>query len=150
MTREEHNMQEEEEQEEFCEQTILLSYKQGTEYRQVVAHMYRDSGLGYWQLERGTFQIILESGYTLCPYALPTSWQIEEACRRIAPCANYKMPAAQIFPAYRQEHSGEKLGKVLETVLLEVYALAELLKVLQDWLLERGDSSDDQLPLLAF
>jgi len=160
MIKEEQNKQEEAEQEEFCEQTILLSCHQGTEYRPVVVHMYRDSGLGYCQTAGGHFQMIVGSGYTLSRYVLPTRWQIEEACRRLAPCANYRGPADQIFPAYRQEHNGEKLGKVLETVFLEVYGLAEpsreersldeQLEALKDWVLECGDASNDQPPPLAF
>ena len=150
MIKEEQNKQEEEEYEEFCEQTILLSCHQGTEYRPVVAHMYQNSGLGYRQTSGGNFQMIVESGYTLCRYVLPTRWQIEEACHRLAPCANYRGPADQIFPAYRQEHAGEKLGNVLETVFLEVYGLAEQLEALKDWVLERGDASNDQPPPLAF
>ncbi|MGH2496536.1 MAG: hypothetical protein ACRDIV_17700 [Ktedonobacteraceae bacterium] len=160
MIKDEHDVQKEEEQEEFHEQAILFSYNQGTEYKPETACMYRDSGLGYLPTAGRKFQIILESGYTLCRYALPTRWQIEEACRRLAPCANYRGPADQIFPTYRREHAGEKLSRVIETIFIEVYTLAQPLKeersqdehleAIKDWVLERGDASNDQPPLLAF
>lgn len=102
---------------------------------------------------------MLESGFTLCPYVLPTIWQIEEVCRRLAP--KVKVRAADIYATYRQEHNGEKLGDFLKKEFLEVLDLGgpsrevllppeEHLEALKDFVLERDGVNTEHIPPLVF
>src|SRR5215469_9857181 len=108
-------VQEEAEQDDFHKRTILASHHKGTEWKDVDVFFYRDSGLGYRETAAHVFLLMLESGYMLCSYGLPTEWQAAEACRQLAPIANYH--DAEVFATYRQEHHGEKLGDRIKAVL---------------------------------
>jgi hypothetical protein len=157
-TQEESQVQGEELQDDFSERMVMGSFKGGTEHREVRAWFYRDTGLGYTQRASGKFGTILENGYTLCSYVLPTSWQMEEACRRIAPQVNVRVP--NMSEVYEREHGGEKLGTFLKRVFLEVLDLGGLkevlpppeehLEMLKDFVLERDGVNTEHIPPLVF
>jgi hypothetical protein len=86
---------------------------------------------------------------------LPSRWQIEEACRRIAP--HVKARALNVYETYQQEHSGQKLGAFLKQVFFAVFDLGappravlppleEQLESLKDFVLERDASMEREPP----
>lgn len=152
---EEQLVQEEEIQDEFHERTVRASFQKGTVFREVQALFYKETGLGYTRTQSGKFGTILESGVALCPYVLPTAWQMEEACRRIAPHVNAHAP--NVYEFYQREHSGEKLGAFLKQVFFAVFDLGappravlppleEQLEALKDFVLERDASIEREPP----
>jgi|SRR5579862_9834103 len=155
---EEQLVQEEGVQDEFHERLVRASFQNGTAFREVQALFYKDTGLGYTRTQSGKFGTILESGVALCPYVLPTSWQMEEACRRIAPHVNVHAP--NVYEVYQREHSGEKLGTFIKKVFFDVLDLAvlprevlpsleEQVESLKDFVLERAGANLESEPPFA-
>jgi hypothetical protein len=145
--------------EEFFPETIMASMHQGTQHEPIVAWLHKDTGLGYRELADGTYALLLkEEGYLLCRYVLPTYWQAEEACRRLASLVDFQVPANQLFSNYAQTHS-EKLGAVIKRVFSEVMegsspqpttyrSIEEHLEALKDFVLERGDPDAPMPPII--
>lgn len=88
------------------------------------------------------------------PYVFETTWQAEEACRRIAPLVDFRLPADQIALTYRKTHNGDRLKNRLHTIYRQVQALPSPQELeaqadrLRDWVLETGDASNDVAPPL--
>ncbi len=134
----------------FVSGTILASFQNGTVHQSVNVFLHKDTGLGYRELRDGTCALLLKDGYLLCRYILPTHWQAQEACQRLACLVNFQVSASQLFSTYAQTHGGEKLGDVIRRIFIEVMELSSLpqpayssieehLEALKDFVLERGD-----------
>ncbi len=150
--------QQEEFTEEFFPESILASMHQGTQHKPIVAWLYKDTGLGYRELTDGTYALLLkEEGYLLCRYVLPTYWQAEEACRRLACLVDFRAPTSQLFSNYAQTHD-EKLEAVIKRIFSEVLERSspqptyrsseEYLEALKDFVLERGDPDAPMPPIV--